>query len=123
MIDIILFLIASYALYAIRSRVVLKKRIEELQRNQQRTRTKGNPSLGRNAEFGIVKDERYHANVLGLEGEISREQIKKRYRDLVSQYHPDKVAHLGPKLVLAAEEEMKAINASYQFFKKRFGIP
>ena len=122
MIDLILFLIASYAIYAISSRAKLKKRVEELQRHQRQARAKGNPSLGRHEEFEIVKDERYHAKVLGLEGTITREEIKKRYRDRVSQYHPDKVAHLGSKLVLAAEEEMKEINASYQFFKKRYNI-
>ena len=47
------------------------------------------------------------------------EEIKKAYRKLSMQYHPDKVRHLGEEFRLVAEEKMKEINQAYDFFKKQ----
>jgi DnaJ like chaperone protein len=58
-------------------------------------------------------------SVLGLEPEASDEEIKKAYRKLSMQYHPDKVRHLGEEFRNVAEEKMKEINAAYDFFKKK----
>lgn len=57
--------------------------------------------------------------VLGLESGAGEEEIKRAYRKLSMQYHPDKVAHLGTEFQKVAEEKMKEINAAYDFFKKR----
>ena len=62
--------------------------------------------------------EKHYARVLGLEKHTTIDDIKKRYRELVSQYHPDKVSHLGTKLKRVAEEEMKRINEAYHYFKQ-----
>ncbi len=62
------------------------------------------------------------AQVLGLSGKVTREDVKKRWRELTMQYHPDKVSHLGPKLREVAEQEMKAINEAYGFFRQKYGI-
>lgn len=64
-------------------------------------------------------EERYYA-VLGLEAGADFDTIKKTYRKLSMQYHPDKVAHLGDEFKVVAEEKMKEINAAYDFFKKKF---
>ncbi|NOQ46167.1 MAG: DnaJ domain-containing protein [Desulfobulbaceae bacterium] len=64
-------------------------------------------------------DERYSA-VLGLETGADFETIKKAYRKLSMQYHPDKVAHLGDEFKGVAEEKMKEINAAYDYFKKKY---
>lgn len=69
-----------------------------------------------------VKDEEYFKAVLELQRRITPEEIKRRYRELVAQYHPAKVAHLGPKLKEAAEQEMKEINEAYDFFKRKHGL-
>ena len=64
------------------------------------------------------RDAVYFANVLGLKGKVTKKDIRKQYLHLVTQYHPDKVAHLGDKLIAVAEEEMKKINEAYDYFKK-----
>jgi len=68
---------------------------------------------------GPVSEERYYA-VLGLQSGADFVVIKKAYRKLSMQYHPDKVAHLGEEFKGVAEEKMKEINAAYDYFKKKF---
>lgn len=68
------------------------------------------------------KDERYFETILGLRHNKTADDIKNRYRELVMQYHPDRVAHLGPKLREVAEQEMKEINEAYNFFKSKYGL-
>ncbi len=56
--------------------------------------------------------------ILGLEPGADMETIKKAYRKLSMQYHPDKVRHLGDEFRAIAEEKMKEINQAYDYFKK-----
>ncbi len=56
--------------------------------------------------------------ILGLEPGADMETIKKAYRKLSMQYHPDKVRHLGDEFRAVAEEKMKEINQAYDYFKK-----
>jgi DnaJ like chaperone protein len=62
-----------------------------------------------------------HYATLGLEKNATMEEIKKAYRKLSMQYHPDKVRHLGEEFRKVAEEKMKEINAAYDYFKKAAG--
>lgn len=62
-------------------------------------------------------EERHYA-VLGLSPGAEMGEIKKAYRKLSMQYHPDKVNHLGAEFQNVAEEKMKEINAAYDYFKK-----
>lgn len=57
--------------------------------------------------------------VLGLDRGATEDEIKKAYRKLSMQYHPDKVRHLGEEFRAVAEEKMKEINAAYDYFKKQ----
>ena len=66
-----------------------------------------------------ISEEQYYA-VLGLKAGADFVVIKKAYRKLSKQYHPDKVAHLGDEFKAVAEEKMKEINAAYDFFEKKF---
>ena len=59
-----------------------------------------------------------HYATLGLENGADQDAIKKAYRKLSMQYHPDKVRHLGDEFRKIAEEKMKEINAAYDYFKK-----
>ncbi len=79
-------------------------------RQRQRTRTAGE------------KGEKYYAKVLGLRGEMTRDEVKKAYRKLVREYHPDRVAHLGESVRKTAEEEMKKINEAYDFFQRKYAL-
>jgi DnaJ-domain-containing protein 1 len=51
--------------------------------------------------------------VLGISPSATRDEIKARYRKLVSQNHPDLVASMSLRLREVAEEEMKRINSAY----------
>jgi len=72
------------------------------------------------ADSPPIKDEKHYSRILGLSGCVTFEDVKKRYRELAAQYHPDKVSHLGPKFKPLAEKEMQEINAAYAFFKTRY---
>ena len=78
---------------------------------------RGGPGGG--AAGPAVSEEHYYA-VLGLQSGADFTVIKKAYRKLSMQYHPDKVAHLGDEFKGVAEEKMKEINAAYDYFKKKF---
>ena len=68
-----------------------------------------------------TSEEERSYEVLGVSRGASFEEIKKAYRALSMQYHPDKVGHLGEEFKRVAEEKMKEINAAYQYFKERQG--
>lgn len=63
-----------------------------------------------------------HFATLGLQKNATADEIKKAYRKLSMQYHPDKVRHLGEEFRKVAEEKMKEINAAYEYFKKIKGV-
>lgn len=73
----------------------------------------------REAATGIRAEEQFLA-VLGLEPGADFTTIKKAYRKLSMQYHPDKVSHLGAEFQRVAEEKMKEINQAYDFFKNKY---
>lgn len=82
-----------------------------------RERRRRGPAPGRPAD-----PEREHAEALGLSPPFTPEAIKRAFKARIGQYHPDRVAPLGEKLRLLAEEETKKINAAYRFFRDRYGF-
>lgn len=52
--------------------------------------------------------------VLGITAGASAEEIRGAYRNLIGQYHPDKVASMGEEIRLVAERKSKEIIAAYQ---------
>ena len=66
----------------------------------------------------LSTEERYYGSILGLKGRINQQTIKTKYRELVRQYHPYKVSHLGPKLKEVAEKEKQIINSAFEYFIK-----
>ena len=68
-----------------------------------------------------ASEEDRNYETLGVVKGAGFDEIKKAYRTLSMQYHPDKVGHLGEEFKRVAEEKMKEINAAYQFFKDRQG--
>jgi DnaJ like chaperone protein len=72
------------------------------------------------AGSGGAPSERQYYTVLGVEQGADFAAIKKAYRKLSMQYHPDKVAHLGDEFKGVAEEKMKDINGAYDYFRRKF---
>jgi DnaJ like chaperone protein len=66
----------------------------------------------------------YHCRVLGLNREATMTDIKISWRRLVQQHHPDRLHSLGIPVsdIKAAEETLKAINASYVWLKSFHAI-
>ncbi len=63
--------------------------------------------------------ETVHRRTLELgAGPVTMAKVRRHYRRLVVAYHPDRVAGLGAKLQQLAEEETKAINEAYAYFKR-----
>lgn len=51
--------------------------------------------------------------------EITQKELKKRYRDLLKQFHPDTVNTLGDEYRAIAERKTKEINTAYDELKKK----
>ena len=51
--------------------------------------------------------------VLGVGRGASAEEVTRAYRDLVKQYHPDRVADLGPELRQVAHRKTVEIQRAY----------
>lgn len=65
------------------------------------------------------KPEEHYYNVLGIKHSASVEEIKKAYKILMTQYHPDKVANLGIELQNLAKKKTQEINEAYNFIRKQ----
>ena len=51
--------------------------------------------------------------ILGIPNSSSKEEVKKAFRKLSKEYHPDRVAHLGPEYTKIAEEKFVKMKAAY----------
>lgn len=60
--------------------------------------------------------------ILGVSEHASDEEIKKAFREISLQNHPDRVSHLGEDIHKAAEEKFKTVNQAYQKIKKHRGF-
>jgi hypothetical protein len=69
-----------------------------------------------------LKDEYYYYKVLELSKGAKIDDIKKAYKTLISQYHPDKVSNLGSDLQKLAIKKTQEINEAYQYFKNKFNF-
>jgi hypothetical protein len=64
--------------------------------------------------------EHTHRETLGLIGvEITLRTLRDAYKQRLREYHPDRVAALGAKLRVLAEEETKRINDAYRYLRQR----
>ena len=61
-------------------------------------------------------------SILGCSPTDSVKTIRNRYRQLILQYHPDRVNHLGPELRELAVEKTKALNLAFQAVRKKLGF-
>ena len=56
--------------------------------------------------------------VLGVGPDADQIEIRKAYRRLAAQYHPDKVAHLGEEFRRLADAKFKTIQAAYEALRR-----
>jgi DnaJ like chaperone protein len=59
--------------------------------------------------------------VLDVDRSASRAQITAAYRARISQYHPDKVARMGPEIRALAEKKSAEINTAYETALRNIG--
>jgi DnaJ like chaperone protein len=71
----------------------------------------------------IGDTDKYHA-ILGCDKTDSDEFIKKQYRKLVTEYHPDKIASKGlpEEFSVFAAEKFREIQEAYEIVKKERGL-
>lgn len=83
-------------------------------------RYKAYTSSGSTTSTGSYVDpmDKYYGDILGLNGDYSKENIKKKYRDRMKENHPDSNSGGGR----STEERAKQINAAYAWFKKKYGF-
>jgi len=60
--------------------------------------------------------------VLGLTRDANEREIKRAYRKLISQHHPDKLGDVPDELKRRAEERAREINAAYEKIRAERGI-
>lgn len=69
---------------------------------------------------GNTLEEAY--KVLGVSPDASDDEVKRAYRKMALQYHPDKVATLGEDVKAAAEKKFKEIGAAKDLIYKSRGL-
>ncbi len=78
------------------------------------------------AEETVKEEDRQvelgHGKALGLQGKLTPDEIKKKYRELMTQYHPDKVRGMGDEIRDVAERKAKEINEAYDYFRKKYDL-
>lgn len=60
--------------------------------------------------------------ILEISSTATDEEVKKAYRRLAKEHHPDKVAHLGEEMRKAAEEKFAKLNQAYERIKSARGM-
>ena len=71
--------------------------------NEQKSSTKSSPQKAA------------YLSKLGLKGNPSKEEIKKAYRKLAKEYHPDKLVGVNETIKKIAEEKFREIQEAYEY--------
>lgn len=74
----------------------------------------GKAGGGSRQATGAVTDPSEALQVLGLRSGASKDEIKKRHRELVREFHPDRHQHLGEVAAKEAEARFRKVQAAYE---------
>jgi hypothetical protein len=66
----------------------------------------------------LDKESRYR-KLLGLSGATTKQDVRKRFLEVIAKYHPDKVSHLAREFQSMAEEKSKALIEAYEYFRTK----
>lgn len=80
-----------------------------------------------NSDFDSIKsmfvnDATSAYKILGISPSATDDEVKKAYRKMAVENHPDKVAYLGEDVQKAAKEKFQQINDAYESIKKERGM-
>ena len=80
-----------------------------------------------NQEFNRLKsmffrDPSSDYKILGVSETATTDEIKKAYRKLAVEYHPDTVAHMGEAYQKGAKEKFQSVQDAYENIKKERGF-
>jgi preprotein translocase subunit Sec63 len=81
---------------------------------------RGQPEVSHEAEKR-QREKRFH-EVLGIQGKVTGEQIKKAYRRRIAEYHPDKVQNMAPEIRKLAEQRTAELTEAYAYLKEKHRI-
>ena len=90
---------------------------------EQYERTKREPDEQHRQQQTESIDPVFWYEVLSVAPTSSTQEIRHAYKTLISQYHPDKVASLGPELRELCERKTKEINVAYKRAMAERGTP
>ncbi len=103
-----------------------RKFYEQFYQNQQQGYNHGYSGNNGYNGFGNYQTGASDSNYadIGCSRTDSNEEIKKKYRKMVAQYHPDRIAGRGlsESDMKAAENKFKKIQESYNLIKKEKGL-
>lgn len=85
---------------------------QEREREEREDRTGANEKSEREHAAGENGFDPYQ--VLRITRDASKEEVRAAYFNLIKQYHPDKVSHLGQEFQKLADEKAQLINRAYQ---------
>ena len=94
-----------------------KQTQQESQHQDQRSSSKSNTSNG----HGEPSPTEWH-EILDVSPYATMDEIRRSYKTLMSQYHPDKVASLGVELRNVAERRSKEITSAYRDAMRLRGV-
>jgi hypothetical protein len=95
---------------------------DEFARNEQNTpggkqrkrESQENDTGARASKSATGGSEKLWYEVLDVSSISNLDEIKLAYKKKIRQYHPDKVAGLGPEFIIIAEAKSKEINEAYK---------
>ena len=92
----------------------LKKLIDEASKNIGKSTNTDTENFKNN-----ISSEQEACSILGITATANIDEIKAAYKNLIKQYHPDKVADLGDEIKKVAEKKSTEINKAYEYLKKK----